>query len=52
MLNVLRRHDNRLRTDDTNKHFFQNHENNNLSHVYIDNINNFDRADFNFSFKF
>jgi hypothetical protein len=32
--------------------FFQNHENNNQSPVYIDKMNNFDRADFNFSFNF
>jgi hypothetical protein len=40
-----------LRTDDTN-FFSQNHENNNYTPVYIDKMNNFDRADFNFSFNF
>jgi hypothetical protein len=33
----------------TNKLFFQNRENNNYCHVYIDKMNNFDHADFNFS---
>jgi hypothetical protein len=32
--------------------FLQNHENNNLGPVYIDKMNNFDRADFDFSFNF
>jgi hypothetical protein len=32
--------------------FSQNHENNNYSPVYIDKMNNFDNADFNFLYKF
>jgi hypothetical protein len=32
--------------------FFQNHENNKWSRVYIDKVNNFDHANFNFSFNF